>query len=1185
MVVGARYTQSIGGSGSLLQAYRQRLYQPPAGSSTTWSAVQPAVLSAKTDRDLAQQSLGLPMSAVIGTGRVNGAYFIGGQQTINTITTTVDVTFTTQEIDLGRTYTTYGGGLSNTNPNGPTENSYGSGNPVRYIRNEATTSSVSSETQTFAGYLLAYDYFGRGYDLIRLEVNGEVVFDTEEGIGQTTSFRFYGGKHSSRDPIVKQIVGEDNAGAYKRMVMVFLAGYPADAPPSIQAVISNAATDRKESRVIQWTGTPPVADMSHQTAGDKMVYDPGKGQMYQIFSSEENPGATLLYLVVLDIDTARELYRVPLQDSEDYAGEDGLPLGSTQWAYVMRGTDFIFVKFKSALVGVPNVHRVYNVVTGELVASRIENSAIEEVFDFLVGGQFRADTYVFVGYNHGDGFSNDEQTVYAIVDTARGTIDVGYLDEEGEGVGNLVRGRSVNGGISFFGVKYISVGLLGLYEITYDGQIASKSLIGTTAIESFTGLHYDNLTGQLIISGAAETSTPVKYEIRHINPDTGALISVLDTTPILYWTPHNAVGSLGVERLWPKPGYAIFSELKVAATLYHVVLYNIEEQTFSDFTVPADLDGTVADAAVFDQTHGLYITGYDERNYTVHYLPNGIPGQIDLDDAVRDVMSLAGYTSGELTFEGFGGKSTYGFVIAANTTTQVAADTLASIYDFTWCDTGNGYFFKFPGEDEAFSVDIALTRDDLVFGEPAVPSEDGSDLGTPSAVEMNYISKEGHYRSRPASFSMPAGVTISRATPRYDTPIVLTDEEAQSIVTRKFLQAQEKRRTHTIIVPPEHMVGLPGDTVSFPSGDITFVTRIMQVDVDFRDMSVKFAVQDFKTEMEIEITAVTNTGMELVRYSFYSQYIHMDIPLYLYSDDTDGASLVQYGILAPRGQGNWTGGLLYRGAADVDMPLIFDQAPHFGLMGICTTVLPAPDFPHAADFVNSVTVNVITGMTPSDASEAAVAAGTNLAFIGKPGRWEGLGFTTVTDNDDGSLTFSGFVFRGYRGTEVYQGTHEIGDIFVTVNPSWLRKMQHPVSDHLDTLYYRAVGFDQSPTLVASVQRTISGAAEMPYAPVNLEAVLDSDIMFSWDYRSRVEAWAIFDSTPDSGEAMLEFEIDIVVGGSVVHTIDGITTNSYSWALTDAITALGSVPPTLTWRVYMISATVGRGHRAEATSTL
>jgi hypothetical protein len=148
-------------------------------------------------------------------------------------------------------------------------------------------------------------------------------------------------------------------------------------------------------------------------------------------------------------------------------------------------------------------------------------------------------------------------------------------------------------------------------------------------------------------------------------------------------------------------------------------------------------------------------------------------------------------------FEGFDGYSGYGVGILTNSNIRTVFQSIADIYGFRFSDTGDGFYFKKPGRDDAFSLDATLTTADLVFGQAsAIESDDEATIRTPSRVELQYNSKDQGYETRPASFSMPS-ISNSLVVQQYSSPLVLTDEDAQTFVTEKYFELQASRRTHT----------------------------------------------------------------------------------------------------------------------------------------------------------------------------------------------------------------------------------------------------------------------------------------------------------------------------------------------------------------------------------------------------
>jgi hypothetical protein len=439
---------------------------------------------------------------------------------------------------------------------------------------------------------------------------------------------------------------------------------------------------------------------------------------------------------------------------------------------------------------------------------------------------------------------------------------------------------------------------------------------------------------------------------------------------------------------------------------------------------------------------------------------------------------------------------------------------------------------------------------------------------------MEYVSKEGGYKSRPVSFNMTVGVLNSITKPKFSTPILFDDAEAQRIVTEKFFEYQEKRRSHSLTVAPENIVLLPGDIVSFPSGTRTYITRVEEIAIDLRNMGVEISARDFQTEVATPITAVSNTGPVWQVVYLASQYVHLDMPLLRYSDDAAGTSLVQYGVLMPHSQELWSGASLYRSPVTTGYVPIFSQLPHAGVLGTCETVLPAPADPFALDDGSTLTIRRTTAAATLliDATEAEVLDGANNALVGTNGRWEWVGYKTVADNGDGTYTLSGFTLRGYRGSEVFCGLHEIDDTFITIDQAWVRSMGHPVVDLGDTFNYKAAGFGQSLSYIDETRHTIPGTAETPYAPTGLKADEGSPngIDISWDYRSRITTGF---NPAEHGEAALAFEVDIydTDGTTYIRTLT-TATNSVHYAAADVITDFGSDPPAeCFFRVYMMSA--------------
>ena len=408
-----------------------------------------------------------------------------------------------------------------------------------------------------------------------------------------------------------------------------------------------------------------------------------------------------------------------------------------------------------------------------------------------------------------------------------------------------------------------------------------------------------------------------------------------------------------------------------------MVLLTIAEKTFTNFT--GVLTDDSLDTSIFDQRNRYYITGYNDDVWTIH-LPAqpAFHGLVDLDEIVTDAMSLAGFGPPDLTFV-----------------------RLQRAADMGLCDrrrhddpdrrAGDLRHLRLrmvrhrqrlrvqEGRHRRAAVDRRRIRRRPIIVERDQPvmSQDEANIRTPSAVEMQYMSKEGPYKSRPTSFSMTTGVLNSITTPKFSTPILFSDAEAQRIVQEKFFEYQEKRRGHTLIVAPENITLLPGDIVSFPSGTITYIARVEEVGIDLRNMGVEISARDFQTEVETTVTAVQQyrPGLSggLFRQPVYPPR-HAAAQLWRrhrrhLADAVRHAGAARAGAVVRRDAVPRPG--------RQRIVAIFQQLPHQGVMGVCETVLNPPIDPFALDDASTVTIRRVTQDTTLlvDATEAEVLAG------------------------------------------------------------------------------------------------------------------------------------------------------------------------------------------------------------------
>ncbi|TJW14469.1 MAG: hypothetical protein E5W82_10865 [Mesorhizobium sp.] len=1063
-------------------------------------------------------ALGRPKPAVVGTGRVDGIPVYGLSKVVTT-------NYRGVRLSSGFTF---------------------------------TYPEPTSVATIDVGYLLCKDYFRRGYSLIRLEADGEVVFDAENGAIPKIEFRFYNGLQTAVDPITTQVVGAANAGAHTGDVLIFLPDYPSLTAPVITAVISNAATDVGGVVEIAWTGEAPV----NLNNTNRSAYDPVDGRIYQVLTTTEIPSLTTCYLTVLDVDTETELYRVPLEDSSFY-------VSSSAFIMALRGTGYVVIRLANS-GETTSPTRIYNASTGQIVAEWHEDA--DESIRWLMCEPLD-DKWLLVG-NDVDG-SGGGGTILAVIDIAMGSFDV-TRNAVALGASFFSLGRLPSGSASFF-----VHGGSTCTEITYNGDTWSTAT-AYTSVGTVTAIHYDPLTEYLVVLEEIPSGT---YNVQLVTPDTGALAEAFTISTQLF----PLVDNLTCDRAFPRPGFALFRSS--SEKLWAIDVSNHTATLLDDIDAQTGQD---ARWGFYDQARLSYFMASGDTIWTKYTLPGTQPGEISLESHISDILVYLGpYTIDQIRFSGFDGLSDWGDVIDKDRTN--IRNLLRSYQDplgFVWADIGSEIYFRKTPTDGSFVVDETLIDTDLVFKKDgSILSDDESDITRVARVSLEYNSKDDNYQARTVTadaFSALYEVTRSTREEQFETSLTLSDEDGERLVNEILWNIQAKERTHRFSTYAEFAKLIPGDVISVPSGSISYTVEIAKVNIK-ENLVVEIEARDFQTSLSADVAAVTNSGYSgISTVTLQSQYIHMDIPLLRLSDDASGASIVQYGVVASRGQPNWGGGSLYRGDTSSAFLPMFDQAANDGFIGVCATALPDMPNAHAGDFTNSIVVQKLAGDGPTDATEAEVLLGANLAFIGKDGRWEGVGFTTAVDNGDGTFTISGFAVRGWRGTEVYASQHAAGDMFVLASPDWVQKLLHPLTDLASTKYYKAVGFGGLLTSVIAESHVVSGEAEKPYAVVNIASELaGGDTTVTFDYRSRLSAWEMFSVAPDCGEDTLSFQIDVMDAGSpntALHTYT-VATNAWTYTAAQKTTDWGSPPAEATIRIYMISAAVGRGHVAEATISL
>lgn len=550
------------------------------------------------------------------------------------------------------------------------------------------------------------------------------------------------------------------------------------------------------------------------------------------------------------------------------------------------------------------------------------------------------------------------------------------------------------------------------------------------------------------------------------------------------------------------------------------------------------------------------------------------PADVDLADVVGVLCDAAGLEAAQFDASALAGVTFPGLPLTQVAPPRAALEALAGAFYFECVESDRLYFRPRGGAAAA-----ALALDELAAGDgaasdtPPVLLERGSDVEVPARVSIQYINVDDDYQTGTAYADRQIGQ--SDQVQAFALPIVLTPARAQGVADTVALDVRVAASTAQLAIADTRPDLEPTDVVTaVDDAGITYRLRITQ-DVFSGGLHQLQAVLDDASVLATSGAAPgASPGVTVAPFAVASLVL-VDTALLQDADDAPG----HYVAIAGDG-GRWLGATLYLSRDDGST---WDDAGgvlHEATVGTASTALAAWTGGNLFDDVNTVTVDVGAGNTLASSTRAALLTGQgNAMLVGD----EVLQFRTATLVSDGVYTLSGLL-RGRRGTEWACAAHVAGEPVVLLSRAGMLDVPIAVAEIGQTLGYRAVGTGRTLASAVQVQASSTSARQRPYAPTRARIARDgsNNATITWSRRSRLSCRFLAAGVPvPLGEAVEAYEVDIVSGGTVVRTISAASESaSYSAAQQ---TADGLTPgAAITFRVYQLSATVGRGYPCEAT---
>ncbi len=919
----------------------------------------------------------------------------------------------------------------------------------------------------------------------------------------------------------------------------------------------------------------PVAGIRRIWCSDKLLYDAGSDDLETIISSNEVARNWTFYSGSDDqLPTARYEADAGVGNATGHRGLCYIEFRDfelTDYGNTLEGAQFRVELVKAASVESPAYmyDREYD---GQPVYadSAVFITATHATTEFIeIGGTEYCQARMFFNtYNH------DGALIKVGSRTARlvriGTTPIGAY-----------QARPINGTTNF-AIHDATNDITGGDVPEFAGEIPAPTP-WDYAIWSYAGGSYwfQTVTGFLMVRGSelvpvtvpglvnyasifiAEDAATGRVYIRHgtsisivgeLNPETGAIL----------WSEALFTGTAGAQA----SPFACYGGRMLVHDLNEVRVYDVSGTT-------AELVDSAAAATVRGPVHA-YAPGFGITAVGVYQISDRSSSDNSLlSDVIEQEVELSGLLTAAdidvtaLTQEVKGYRVTGGSV-------RAALEPLAAAYQFDIVPSGYKLKAVPRGQASVLTVpyaDLGATASDTPGDVFKMAREMDSQL--PAKTVVKYLDAAREYDIGEQSSTRINTEAVNEV--ESELALVLGADEAAGIAEVLQSRAWLERTDASFTLPPTYLALEPCDviTVETPEADYEVLASELEYTQDGR-IEVKAKPNAAAVYTPNASGGEGNTPPGTIGVAGPSLFVPLDIPVV---DETVQNAPGFVGTLTGY-TGGWPGGVVYR-SPDNGQTWVDLQA----WSAKCTVgSTPGALAEHDGYLIDQTQLNVImiSGALESITRDQLLA-GYNYAAYGVDGRWEIVRFQNADLQTDGSYALSDFV-RGDKGTEWATGLHQPGDWFILLgypDNAFIGMSAELIG--IDRLY-RGITQRASIDTGDDVPFTYQGVNLEPLSPVYANATRDGsgNLTATFVRRSRLSSsWWGTGVVAPVGEATQAFEVDVLDGATVVRTID-TATETFSYSAADQTTDFGSPQSSITFRIYQLSETVGRGYAYEVT---
>jgi hypothetical protein len=713
---------------------------------------------------------------------------------------------------------------------------------------------------------------------------------------------------------------------------------------------------------------------------------------------------------------------------------------------------------------------------------------------------------------------------------------------------------------------------------------------------------YDPLDGNIIvIVNDAGTRYAKKIKVVYSASGHGTVprgSSVLWTSPALSTVPAT----------WSNSQF-VYSRLDGGSMAFHSGgdWQIIDTQTGMEIYSSTSLGGTSTFGYIYDSLAFRAVGSSGNVTMNEVQFDRGALGSVLLSEALTWMALDAGFAEDDINIDGIDDVVIGGLLDSAVAFGNVISN-LSKVYDFLYYEIDGKINFRRVGRGSDLAVDHLLTVDDMGNveggeggGGVLLPTTMPTFDQIPAGVEIRYLDWDFDMAQNSQQFrrsNFPIVTTLSSQIAQYDVPIIMTGADVRKRCAQLAFRDYTAAISHELRLSQYFADITPGMVlqVNFPARNRSYIIQTVEVtwngDWSFSVGGTNYSMSDevdvdLSEEQSGILTSPSPAGNPSLPYAF-------DIPLLSGRDEpaaADAQTIIYIGVGPKTKQDDWQSAQLHASVGRDAYGLVYTGTQPV-LHGRMLTTLPDTDVPFSEDSSEYEIggLSLTDDFMQSVATDEEFTSGLNSALVGSEGRWELIYFRTVEVLSERHFRISG-IARGRRGTETLVGTHQGGDRFVLMSSPLKRvavaTARADISDIGVRYDHKALGAGQN-VMSAAITWNLAANALKPWSPVSYAAEASgSDVTLSWLRRDRVgldstDDW-LTDPEPMSEESE-EYEVEITNGsGTVIRTYVGLSSPSATY--TDAHqTADGFTSPvtTVSFRVYQISAAVGRGFTHEET---